>query len=88
MHLLPGATTPGKLTIIGFDSGAAQINAIKDGTMAGAITQNPIGIGKTVVEVAYKSANGEAVEEFYDTGSYWYDANNIDDPEIAALLYE
>ncbi len=79
---------PGKLTIIGFDSGAAQINAIKDGTMAGAITQNPIGIGKTVVEVAYKSANGEAVEEFYDTGSYWYDANNIDDPEIAALLYE
>lgn len=78
----------GKLTIIGFDSGAAQINAIKDGTMAGAITQDPIGIGKSVVEAAYNSANGEAVEEFYDTGSYWYDANNIDDPEIAAVLYE
>ncbi|MEJ1155990.1 MULTISPECIES: ABC transporter substrate-binding protein [Microbacterium] len=79
---------PGELTIIGFDSGAAQINAIKDGTMAGAITQDPIGIGKSVVEAAYNLANGEAVEDFYDTGSYWYDANNIDDPEIAAVLYD
>lgn len=78
----------GKLTIIGFDSGAAQINAIKDGTMAGAITQDPIGIGKSVVEAAYKLANGESVEKFYDTGSYWYDSSNIDDPQIAAVLYQ
>lgn len=78
----------GKLTIIGFDSGAAQINAIKDGTMAGAITQDPIGIGAQVVQAAYDAANGESVDEFYDTGSYWYDKTNIDDPEIAAVLYE
>ncbi len=78
----------GKLTIIGFDSGEAQINAIKDGTMAGAITQDPIGIGEQVVQAAYDAANGEEVEEFYDTGSYWYDAENIDDPEIAEVLYQ
>lgn len=78
----------GKLTIIGFDSGAAQVNAIKDGTMAGAITQDPIGIGKQVVQAAYDLANGVEVEEFYDTGSFWYDADNIEDPEIAAVLYE
>lgn len=78
----------GKLTIIGFDSGAAQINAIKDGTMAGAITQDPIGIGAQVVQAAYDAAMGESVDEFYDTGSYWYDKTNIDDPEIAAVLYE
>ncbi|MGM1018852.1 MAG: ABC transporter substrate-binding protein [Actinomycetota bacterium] len=78
----------GKITIIGFDSGAAQINAIKDGTMAGAITQDPIGIGAQVVQAAYDAANGETVEEFYDTGSYWYDADNIEDEDIAAVLYE
>ena len=78
----------GKLTIIGFDSGAAQINAIKDGTMAGAITQDPIGIGSRTVESAVAAAKGEKLEEFYDTGSYWYDADNIDDPKIAAVLYE
>lgn len=78
----------GKITIIGFDSGAAQINAIKDGTMAGAITQDPIGIGEQVVQAAYDAANGDSVEEFYDTGSYWYDKTNIEDPKIAGVLYE
>src|SRR5690606_22883555 len=60
----------GKLTIIGFDSGAAQIEAIKDGTMAGAITQDPIGIGARTVESAVAAAKGESIDEFYDTGSY------------------
>lgn len=78
----------GKLTIIGFDSGAAQIEAIKDGTMAGAITQDPIGIGARTVESAVAAAKGESIDEFYDTGSYWYDAKNIEDPEIAAVLYQ
>jgi ribose transport system substrate-binding protein len=79
---------PGKVTIVGFDSGAAQINAIKDGTMAGAITQDPIGIGKSVVQSAYDLANGKTVKKFIDTGSYWYDKSNIDDPKIAAVLYQ
>lgn len=78
----------GKLKIIGFDSGAAQINAIKDGTMAGAITQDPIGIGKRTVQSAVAAAKGEKVEKFYDTGSYWYDKSNVDDAKIAAVLYQ
>ncbi|UNK71263.1 ABC transporter substrate-binding protein [Microbacterium sp. H1-D42] len=73
---------------VGFDSGAAQMDAIKSGVLAGAITQDPIGIGETVVQAAYDLANGKEVDEFYDTGSYWYDATNIEDPEIAAVLYE
>ncbi|WP_353114238.1 ABC transporter substrate-binding protein [Microbacterium sp.] len=78
----------GKITIIGFDSGEAQINAIKDGTMAGAITQDPIGIGKRTVQSAVAAAKGEKLDKFYDTGSYWYDKTNIDDPKIAAVLYK
>lgn len=78
----------GELTIIGFDSGAAQIEAIKAGTMAGAVTQDPIGIGATVVQAAVDASQGKTVEKFYDTGALWYDASNIDDPEIAAVLYE
>ncbi|MBH0130192.1 ABC transporter substrate-binding protein [Salinibacterium sp. NK8237] len=78
----------GDLTIIGFDSGSAQINAIKSGLMAGAITQDPIGIGESVVQAAYDAYMGETLEPFTDTGSFWYDADNIDDPDIAAVLYE
>ena len=32
--------------------------------------------------------NGESVPETIDTGFFYYDAENIDDPEIAAVLYD
>lgn len=78
----------GKLVLIGFDSGTDQINAIKDGTMAGAITQNPVGIGEQVVAAAVKTLHGETVPKVIDTGYYWYDKTNIDDPKIQAVLYQ
>ncbi|MCB0049680.1 MAG: substrate-binding domain-containing protein, partial [Caldilinea sp.] len=62
--------------IIGYDSGAQQIQAIRDGLQAGAITQNPIGIGYKCVEAAVKAINGEPVDKVIDTGFFWYDATN------------
>lgn len=78
----------GKLTIVGFDSGKAQMDAIKDGLMAGAVTQNPVGIGYETVKAAVAAIKGEKVEKVIDTGFYWYDKTNIADPKIAANLYE
>ncbi len=78
----------GELTIIGFDSGQAQIEAIKSGLMAGAITQNPIGIGEETVQAAYDAIQGETPEKVVDTGYFWYDADNYEDEEIAAVLYQ
>jgi ribose transport system substrate-binding protein len=78
----------GELVVIGYDSGQQQIEAIRSGLLAGAITQDPIGIGYKSVEAAVKAINGEALPEFIDTGFHWYDSTNIDDPDIAALLYE
>lgn len=84
-----GATELGSdVVIIGFDSGAAQIEAIRSGAMDGAITQNPVGIGYETVKAAVAAINGEDVPESIDTGFYYYDASNIDDPEIQAVLYE
>ena len=76
------------ITIVGFDSGKAQIDAIKDGTMIGAITQNPVGMGQQLVQAAVKATKGESLPKVIDTGFYWYDKSNIDDPKIKALLYE
>ncbi|MFV0384001.1 ABC transporter substrate-binding protein [Paracoccus sp. (in: a-proteobacteria)] len=76
------------IVIVGYDSGKAQKDAIRDGLMAGAITQNPVGIGYETVKAAVAASKGEAVEKTIDTGFYWYDKNNIDDPEIAAVLYD
>ena len=76
------------LVVIGYDSGAAQKAAIMDGTMAGAITQNPVGIGYETVKAAVAAAKGETVGKSIDTGFFYYDKSTIDAPEIAAVLYD
>jgi ribose transport system substrate-binding protein len=77
-----------KLVLIGFDSGKEQKDAIRSGAMLGAITQNPIGIGKCTVDSAVKALKGDKLPAVIDTGYYWYDKTNIDDPKIAAVLYD
>jgi len=78
----------GKIVVIGYDSGAQQIAAIRSGEMAGAITQNPVGIGDQGVVSAVKALKGEKLPKFVDTGFYWYDKTNINDPKIQAVLYQ
>ncbi|MEX3786179.1 substrate-binding domain-containing protein [Paraburkholderia sp. JPY432] len=77
-----------KLVLIGFDSGKEQKDNIMSGLMAGAITQNPVGIGKCTVDSAVKALHGEKLPKKIDTGFYWYDKTNINDPKIVAVLYD
>jgi len=76
------------LVIIGYDSGKQQITSIKDGIEAGAVTQDPIGIGYKAVEAAVKAIKGETVEKNIDTGFHWFDKTNIEAADIKPLLYE
>lgn len=78
----------GQIVVIGYDSGQQQMDAIRAGTEAGAITQDPIGIGYKCVEAAVKALNGETLPKEIDTGFHWFDATNIDDDTIAPLLYK
>ncbi len=78
----------GEIVIVGFDAGSLQIDAIKRGVEAGAITQDPVAIGYKTVETAVKIMCGESVDKSIHTPFYWYDKNNIDDEEIQKVLYE
>ncbi|HWU64813.1 MAG TPA: ABC transporter substrate-binding protein, partial [Ensifer sp.] len=71
-----------KIVIIGYDSGKAQKQAIMDGVMAGAITQNPVGIGYETVKAALAAVKGQPVQKHIATGFYWYDKSNITDPKL------
>lgn len=77
-----------KIVVIGYDSGKQQKAAIASGEMAGAITQNPVGIGYKTVEAAVKALKGETLPKIIDTGFYWYDKANMAEPKIAAVLYD
>ncbi|WP_017872662.1 substrate-binding domain-containing protein [Candidatus Caldatribacterium saccharofermentans] len=78
----------GQIVVIGYDSGKQQIDAILEGVMAGAITQNPVGMGYMAVEAAIKAIEGKELPKYIDSGFFWYDKTNIDDPQIRACLYE
>ena len=76
-----------ELVVAGFDAGAAQKNAVRQGWFLGSVSQNPYMIGYDAVEMCVKAAKGETVSDI-DTGAVWYDASNMDDPEIAQLVYD
>ncbi|MDF2613322.1 MAG: family transporter substrate-binding protein [Clostridia bacterium] len=78
----------GTVTVIAFDSGKTITDAIREGIIAGAITQDPVGMGYKAIETALQAAKGERLPEFIDTGFYWYDKSSIDSPEIQKYLYE
>ena len=88
--VIKGVEESGKsgIQLVGFDSGKAQVDAIKDGSMAGAVTQDPINMGRELVKAAMKAINGEDQPKNVDTGFYWYDKTNVDDEKIKAVLYE
>lgn len=71
----------------GFDAGTVIKAAVTDGTMYGAVTQSPLAMGMTTVEILVKAANGETVADV-PTQGYWYNCDNINDDSIAPNLYD
>ncbi|MDF2613156.1 MAG: sugar transporter, periplasmic ligand binding protein [Clostridia bacterium] len=78
----------GEVTIIGFDSGKILLDAMREGFVAGAVTQKPADMGYLAVETAIRAFRGESLPAFIDTGFVWYDRSNLDSPEIQEHLYE
>ena len=87
--IVQGVAETGKdVTVVGFDSGKTQIDAIKAGSEAGAVTQSPVKIGYYTVKAAVVAINKGELPKVIDSGFAWYDKTNIDDPDIKANLYE
>ena len=78
----------GKIVMIGYDAGKQLKDEVKAGIVAGAISQDPVGIGYKCVEAAVKAMKGETLPKTIDTGFVWWDKTNMDDPKIAPLLYD
>ncbi len=87
--IVQGVAESGKeVTVVGFDSGKTQIDAIKAGTEAGAVTQSPVKIGYYTVKAAVVAINKGELPKVIDSGFAWYDKTNIDNADIKANLYE
>jgi len=78
----------GKIVVIGYDAGRQQKDAVRSGVEAGAVSQDPVGIGYKCVDAAVKALKGQKVPKTIDTGFKWYDKTNVDSAEMKPLLYD
>lgn len=73
--------------VAGFDAGKTQKDAISNGQFLGSVTQDPYQMGYQAIQLAVDAADGKEVADV-DTGSKWYNKDNIADDDIAILLYD
>jgi len=78
----------GQVKMIGFDAGPAQVEQLRAGVVQALIAQLPGDIGAQGVEQAVASVRGESVTAEIPTDATIVTADNVDDPEVQAVLYE
>ena len=76
------------ITLVGFDAGKEQANALKDGKVDGLIVQNPFGMGYATVVAAARTVLEIGNEAEVNTGYVWVTADNMNDDTITPFLYE
>ena len=76
-----------EITVIGFDSGEQQQNAVKNGTELGFFAQNPYGMGYAAVIAGVRADQNLKVDTFINTSYQWIDSSNLENEEYSNYLY-
>ncbi len=76
----------GKVRFVGFDSSPKLIEGLRRGDIQGLVLQNPMKMGYLGVKYIVAHLRGEAVPKLVDTGVCVATPENMDAPEVKALL--
>lgn len=77
-----------QISLVGFDMGKAQAEAVRSGAEAGVICQNPYGMGYATVVAGVRAVLEMENDKFIDAGYQWLDQETIDLEENEKYLYE
>ena len=77
----------GKVTFIGFDASDAFVEAMRRNQLHGIVLQSPLNMGYLGVRTMVESLQGKAVEKRIDTGVMMVTPDNLNAPEVQALLH-
>jgi ribose transport system substrate-binding protein len=86
LEALKNAGVDRQVKFIAFDPSDSIIEAVKSGSCAGIILQDPVQMGYQSVMTLVGAIRGESAEPFISTGEYFAHQGNLDDPVIARLL--
>ncbi len=82
-----GAGKTGEIRIAAFDAPQRIVEDLKTGLVDIAIAQHPAEIGWFGIAAAVAELSGQSVPTYIGTGFTIMDADNIDDPDVAAFVY-
>ncbi|HWB14955.1 MAG TPA: substrate-binding domain-containing protein [Vicinamibacterales bacterium] len=83
---IQAAGRAGKIHLVGFDASDKLIEGLRQGNIDGLVVQNPFRMGETGVNFLLQSLNGQTVPRRVDTGATMVTRENMDQPEVKALL--
>ncbi|HEY0947787.1 MAG TPA: substrate-binding domain-containing protein [Opitutaceae bacterium] len=76
----------GRVKFVGFDAGAQTLQALKAGDLQGLVVQNPYRMGYLGVKTLVDHLQGKPVEKEIDTGCALVTKENLDTPDVVALI--
>lgn len=76
----------GKVKFVGFDASPNLVKGLRDGGIDGLVVQDPVKMGYEAVKTMVSHLKGQTVEKRIDTGVHVATKDNMDTPEIKALL--
>lgn len=76
-----------KIFVIGFDSSDAEVTYLENNIIDGIVVQNPYNMGYLGVRNVSKVLDGKTIEEKFDTGATYVNAENLKDEDTQWILY-
>jgi ribose transport system substrate-binding protein len=84
---LQKAGLAGKVKFLGFDASDKLLDGLKKGELDGLVVQDPFKIGYLAVKTMAAHLRKETIEKRVDTGAQLVTKENLETPEIKALLH-
>ncbi len=86
LRALQESRLAGIVKFVGFDSSPKLVQALQQGHIHALVLQNPLKMGYLGVKQIVYHLRGHEIETLIDTGVYLATRENMDDPDIKALL--
>ena len=86
LRALTDAGLAGEIKFVGFDTSEKLVQALEEGVLNGLVLQNPFKMGEEGVKTAVAAVKGQPVGPRVDTGVAVATPENMQQPEIQALL--
>ena len=76
----------GDVTIVGWDTAPDEVKAVEDGVVSALVAQNPFRMGYDGVNLTVDAIRNDAPMQDIDTGSTLVTQDNLDNPDVKAVL--